>query len=47
MVSGDVIQAHAKAIMIGLQFALDAGFMRLEVEDYCQDLLNLVRMSMP
>ena len=44
---GDVFQAHARSLLIALQFAYDAGLRNLEVDVGCQELLGLISMGSP
>uniref|UniRef100_A0A2N9IEQ3 Reverse transcriptase Ty1/copia-type domain-containing protein n=1 Tax=Fagus sylvatica TaxID=28930 RepID=A0A2N9IEQ3_FAGSY len=42
LLEGDVLQAHARSLLIALQFAFDIGLRLLEVDVRCQELLGLL-----
>lgn len=44
---GDVLQAHARSLLIALQFAFDTGLRLLEVDVRCQALLGLLNHGSP
>jgi hypothetical protein len=44
---GDFFQEHARAILVGLRFALDIGIFRVEVEEGCSDLIGMVQKGSP
>jgi hypothetical protein len=44
---GDFFQEHARAILVGLRFALDIGIFRVEVEEGCSDLFGMVQKGSP
>lgn len=45
--SGDVLQAHAKLVLIALQFAHDIGLRHMEIDVGCQELLGLINKGSP
>uniref|UniRef100_A0A2N9F2E6 Enoyl reductase (ER) domain-containing protein n=1 Tax=Fagus sylvatica TaxID=28930 RepID=A0A2N9F2E6_FAGSY len=44
---GEVLQAHARSLLIALQFAYDAGLRNLEADVGCQELLGLISRGPP
>ncbi len=47
LLEGDVLQAHARSLLIALQFAFDIGLRLLEVDVRCQELLGLLNHGSP
>ena len=44
---GEVLQAHARSLLMALQFAYDVGLWILEVDVGCQELLGLISKGSP
>ena len=45
--SGDVIQAHARSILVALKFAYDIGLRLIELDVGCTELLGLLHKGSP
>ena len=44
---GDFFREHARAILVGLRFALDIGIFWVEVEEGCSDFIGMVQKGSP
>ena len=44
---GDMLQIHVEACQLGIKFAFDMGFRRLEVDLGCLDFLRLIQQGPP